>query len=428
MLRRLVTVPSHKILAKAWIDRASPSAVNLVDNFINEQKLEPPGEGIKYDRTYIAVPLPDAGYVLSAIFPDQPTVDRYRQAFAGKITGIFVDPEVRPLAGGFYCGGPEIGAIADVRKSLGLDALTSARLTGRGVSIAVVDTCVDGTKVRNLVGGWAPPQVNYQPGSYQVMPESWTYSQWNHGTMCAMDAAIAAPDANFLDYAMLFQTGGLRVAYLHDAFLAFAELVDLTTMPGAAPLVVLNAWGLYDRSEDSPVGTPDNYSANPQHPLNVKAAELSQFADVFFAAGNCGEQCADPRCGTRDIGPRRSIHGANSHPDVTTVAAVTTDGRRLGYSSQGPGQRALDPDKPDVAASSHFRGSEVFRVDTGTSAACALAVGICAALRQRAPHNVLSSAEMKLLLQRTANDINGGGFDHDLGHGVIDAAKALSEI
>jgi subtilisin family serine protease len=149
-------------------------------------------------------------------------------------------------------------------------------------------------------------------------------------------------------------------------------------------------------------------------------------ADVFFAAGNCGGDCPDNRCGTGDTGPGKSIHGANSHPDVITVAAVTVKQRRLGYSSQGPG--GLYNRKPDLAAYSHFKGSGVESVDSGTSAACPVAVGVAAALRQKGKGKTLSPAQMKGLLQRSAVDLEGNGWNYDLGYGIINAANALKAL
>src|SRR5439155_103013 len=81
--------------------------------------------------------------------------------------------------------------------------------------------------------------------------------------------------------------------------------------------------------------------------------------------------CPNARCGAGDTGPGQSIHGANSHPDVVTVAAVTVTDRRLGYSSQGPG--GLDSRKPDLAGLSQFAGSGIYEADSGTSAASPVA-------------------------------------------------------
>src|SRR2546426_393501 len=182
-----------------------------------------------------------------------------------------------------------------------------------------------------------------------------------HGTMVAYDVRIAAPDAQILDYALLRSRAGTWAAFLSDAIAAFADLVErVNGSPGR--WVVNNSWGLFDRASDAPVGSPENYSANPDHPFNqITGALVAAGADVFFAAGNCGADCPDPRCGKGDTGPGASIHGANSHPDVFTVAAVTVTDRRLGYSSQGPG--ALHSRKPDLAGFGHFKGSGIHPAD-----------------------------------------------------------------
>src|SRR5438128_2111725 len=153
------------------------------------------------------------------------------------------------------------------------------------------------------------------------------------------------------------------------------------------------------------------------------------FADPAVSpcpSGYCGADCPDKPCGAGDVGPGASIHGANSHPDVVTVAAVTVTDRRLGYSSQGPG--ALYSRKPDLAGFSHFKGSGIYPADGGTSAAGPVAAGVAAALRQRFTSDRLAPAQLKGLLQRTARDLGGDGWDYDLGYGVINAAAALKAV
>src|SRR5881409_2825766 len=306
------------------------------------------------------------------------------------------------------------GATDDVARALGVPALSRAGLTGEGVHVAVVDTGIDGSRIP-VTGGWAPT-LGYVPGS----------SAPNHGTMVAYDVRIAAPDAQIFDYALLTSHAGTWAAFLSDAIAAFADLVErVNAAPGR--WVVNNSWGLFDRASDAPIGSPENYSANPDHPFNqVTGALVAAGADVFFAAGNCGADCPDQRCGAGDTGPGASIHGANSHPDVISVAAVTVTNRRLGYSSQGPG--ALYSRKPDLAGCGHFKGSGIYPADGGTSAASPVAAGVAAALRQRFGTRRLAPAQLKGLLQRSARDLRGDGWDYDLGYGVIDAAAALKAL
>ena len=356
---------------------------------------------------------PAATYAVRVDADDTDAVERLRRDRRADVVAVFADPTVFPFASP-YCGDSPIGTTQDVARRLGVPALHRAKLTGRGVHVAVVDTGIDSSRIP-VAGGWAPTP-GYEPGS----------SAPNHGTMVAYDVRIAAPDAQILDYALLKSQAGSWTAFLSDAIAAFADLVErVNAAPGR--WVVNNSWGLFDRASDAPIGSPENYSANPDHPFNqVTGALVAAGADVFFAAGNCGADCPDGRCGTGDTGPGASIHGANAHPDVLTVAAVTVTDRRLGYSSQGPG--ALYSRKPDLAGFSHFAGSGIYPADGGTSAASPVAAGVAAALRQAFATDRLAPAQLKGLLQRTARDLNGDGWDYDLGYGVIDAAAAVKAL
>jgi subtilisin family serine protease len=355
-----------------------------------------------------AAAAPMTSYCVRTEFDDQEAVERLRAERPAEVVGVYADPTIEICPP--YCGDAAVGDAAAVTRALGVPRLRSAGLTGRGVRLAVVDTGVD-RRVVPVAGGWSP-DGRYVPGS----------ARGGHGTMCAWDARLAAPDARILDYALLRSSGDTWTAFLSDAIAACASLMELLAAD-PAPLVVNNSWGLFDRSEDEPIGSPENYSANPEHPFNqIVGSLVAAGADVLFAAGNCGGSCPDPRCGAGDRGPGASIHGANAHPDVITVAAVTVTHRRLGYSSQGPG--GLYRRKPDLAAYSHFRGSGVYPADSGTSAASPVAAGVAAALRQRLPRASYAPAQLKGLLQATARDLGGPGWDYDFGYGVVDAAAA----
>lgn len=427
-LRRIVLIPSHEPLHEGWRKRSFSPAGPLLEDKVKVA-------GVRFDETYHPVqvlrrsgggddPPSASGFNYAAVGPattyavrveadDEAAIERLRRDRHPEIVGVFADPPVFPFPS-VYCSDAAIGATEDVARGLGVPALSRAGLTGSGVRVAVVDTGIDGSRIP-VAGGWAPTP-GYVPGS----------SAPNHGTMVAYDVRIAAPDAQILDYALLTSQAGTWAAFLSDAIAAFADLVGrVNAAPGR--WVVNNSWGLFDRSSDAPIGSPENYSANPDHPFNqITGALVAAGADVFFAAGNCGADCPDGRCGAGDRGPGASIHGANSHPDVVTVAAVTVTDRRLGYSSQGPG--ALYSRKPDLAGFGHFKGSGIFPADGGTSAACPVAAGVAAALRQRLDTGRLAPAQLKGLLQRTARDLRGDGWDFDVGYGVIDAATALKAL
>jgi len=428
MPRCIVLIGGHELLRDGWRKRSFAPAGSLLDSRVKVA-------GVRFDETYHPVRVlrrigggddppaatgfnysavgPADTYALRAAVDDEDAIERLRRDRQSEIVGVFADPAVSPFPSA-YCGSAAIGATEEVARRLGVPALRRAGLTGRGVHVAIVDTGIDGSRIP-VAGGWAPTP-GYVPGS----------SAPDHGTMVAFDVRIGAPDAQVLDYALLRSQAGAWAAFLSDAIAAFADLVErVNATPGR--WVVNNSWGLFDRASDAPIGSPENYSANPDHPFNqITGALVAAGADVFFAAGNCGADCPDQRCGAGDTGPGASIHGANSHPDVFTVAAVTVTDRRLGYSSQGPG--ALYSRKPDLAGFSHFAGSGIYPADGGTSAASPVAAGVAAALRQRLASDRLAPAQLKGLLQRTARDLGGDGWDYDLGYGVIDAAAAVKAL
>jgi subtilisin family serine protease len=410
MVRRIVVIRSGAVLDAVRVaglrfdDTYHPVRISVR---LGVPKDRPQASGFDYRS-----PGPTS-YCVRGECDDEDVIARLLRDRRADVVGVYADPEIAAFPEP-YCGPDAVGSDADVADRLGVPALRAAGLTGREVRVAIVDTGIDGRQIP-VSGGWSPNR-DYRPGSAPP----------THGTMVAYDVRIAAPDARILDYALLQSRAETWTALLSDAIAAYADLLQVLERD-AGPLVVNNSWGIYDRAQDAPIGSPENYSANPHHPFNqVVGSIVAAGADVFFAAGNCGADCPSRQCGTKDVGPGASIHGANSHPDVVTVAAVTVTDRRLGYSSQGPG--GLTRRKPDLAAFSHFRGSGVYPVDTGTSAASPVAAGAAAALRQRVSTTRLKPAQVKGLLQRTARDLEGNGWDFDLGYGVLDAAAALLAI
>src|SRR5256712_4490088 len=408
---RIVLIRSHEALQEGWRKRSFSPARSLLEDKVKVA-------GVRFDETSHPVEVlrrigagddppsasgfnyagvgPAATYAVRVEADDEAAIERLRRDRHPEIVGVFADPPVAPFPS-VYCSDAAIGATADVARGLGVPALRRAGLTGGGVHVAVVDTGIDGSRIP-VAGGWAPTP-GYATGS----------SAPNHGTMVAYDVRIAAPDAQILDYALLTSRAGTWAAFLSDAIAAFAVMVERVNA-GPGRWVVNNSWGLFDRASDAPIGSPENYSANPDHPFNqVTGALVAAGADVFFAAGNCGADCPDRRCGAGDTGPGASIHGANSHPDVISVAAVTVTNQRLGYSSQGPG--ALYSRKPDLAGFSHFKGSGIYPADGGTSAASPVAAGVAAALRQRVATDRLAPAQRKGLLPRSPPGPPGAGCD-----------------
>jgi subtilisin family serine protease len=368
-------------------------------------------------------------HIVRGTIPDGPEGARAVAAATAnpEVVGVFADPAIETC---LTCGGdPPLGTNRDVARLLGVGDLAAKGLDGRNVTLAIVDTGVNLDYLRaqgqnptfNSRKSWRPHGVPTKPGEHPV----------NHGTMCAYDAGITAPAATLVDYAVLLsqqQTTPVMAGLLSDAVLAFSKLMKLAgAMPASRrALVVSNSWGIFRQDMDFPVGHPGNYSDNPRHPFNVIVASLDDAgADILFAAGNCGRECPDGRCA---FGSARSICGANSHPNVLSVGGMDTKGKRVGYSSQGPGR--LSEQKPDVLAYTHYKGSQVFKpeADSGTSAACPTLAGLVAAVRSGWSAGTVSPAQLRALVRKTAKDVGRMGFDFDNGFGTVDAAALVAAL
>ncbi len=340
--------------------------------------------------------------------------------------GVFSDPRIST-----FSVNPQdaVGNHTDVANLLEISKLQARGMDGSSVMVAIVDTGININYLRdkgvnvNFDAGksWTPiDDPIYGPGRYPP----------DHGTMCAFDVCIAAPNCTLLDYALLRSTAGgepFMEGFLSDAAKAYNKLLELLTIneQNKPRLVINNSWGMYDLSWDFPVGHPGNYSDNPNHPFNTIVESLDDAdADILFAAGNCGNECPLEKCnGATD----RPIYGANSHQNVLCVAGVTIDKIRLCYSSQGPGR--LDPNKPDICVYTHFKGSDIDDLpDTGTSAACPVAAGVIAAIRTVISPNDFSPAVLRNIICRSAEDLGQIGFDYDHGFGIINVANIIDNL
>lgn len=444
MIRQLIVELEYsKPIASAAFQSASDPEATL------DAAAAPKIAGVKLDPTFAPTVVPglversavESGYVSGQRFdvaidedgnvdPQAATYIVRAEADEGKYDEIMANPQVVgvyadvPIEPTLICpGSPALGTDADVERLLCVPAMRRARMDGAGVMLAIVDTGINrahlvarGKPINiDVARSWVPA-AGMTPGNAPV----------GHGTMCAFDAAIAAPNATFLDVQLLRSTASgptVMSGVLSDAVRAYSHLINVMTAPRrpgeAHSLVVNNSWGMFHPTWDFPVGHPGNYSDNPNHPFNRIVAALERVgADILFAAGNCGSNCPDGRCqGVTG----NAIYGANGHPAVLTIAGVDTTNARVGYSTQGPGRLARN--KPDLSGYTHFRGSGVYPADGGTSAATPVVAGVVAAVRTRRPFAVgnpaASPAAMRALMRSTATDLGAAGFDFDTGFGVV---------
>jgi subtilisin family serine protease len=405
--------------------------------------------GVSFDKSFSPAPLPgitprsaaQTPYVSGEKFdlaldesgyfdPEQSTYVVRAEIDEGKlqdlsshqsVAGVFADVQIQPT---LICpGSPPMGTDADVERLLCVPQMHRIGMDGTGILLAIVDTGINlahltsrGKSITlDAARSWVP-SAGMVPGNAPV----------GHGTMCAFDAAIAAPRATFLDIQLLRSSASgptVMAGFLSDAVRAYVHLCNIMSAPRRPgenrTLVVNNSWGMFHPSWDFPVGHPGNYSDNPNHPFNRIVSTLERLgADILFAAGNCGANCPDGRCQGVTT---NAIYGANGHPSVLTIAGVDISNTRVGYSTQGPGR--LSRNKPDLCGYTHFRGSGVYPADGGTSAATPVVAGIVAAVRTKRPYSpgspATTPAVIRALMRSTATDLGVAGFDFDHGYGVV---------
>lgn len=315
----------------------------------------------------------------------------------------------------------------DVRRKLCSDTLQKLRMDGNCVDLAIVDDGFSRSMVETATGKVGlldldeicSQSVTGVHGAGMAPDES-------HGTMCAASAAIMAPEATFLDLKVP-EGFCLRIETLLTVYDRLRCVMNEKFCRGSKGMVVNNSWQLYSLSDDFPLGCPENYSDNPNHPIEDLVSTLAaEGADQIFPSGNCGTTSGDGRCG-QPRGP--TIYGANSHIDVLCVTAVDLNGEFQGYAGLGPGH--LTRLKPDLAAFTEFLGKNAFRFSR-TSAACALAAGCVAAIRSRVPYEPSDlrthPAAIRQILIDTAKSCELREWNPETGFGALDMCAVLQRL
>ncbi|RMI13159.1 MAG: choice-of-anchor D domain-containing protein, partial [Calditrichaeota bacterium] len=168
-----------------------------------------------------------------------------------------------------------------------------------------------------------------------------------------------------------------------------------------------------------------SFSGGGAHSLTLQnAIDYADSLDclIFAARGNAGT--------TTPVYPA-------SYPNVVAVGALSPcNERKSGQSCDGeywwassygadvdfvaPGVRIHTT---DILGPAGFDPGDYLATFNGTSAATPHASGVGSLIRSLRPN--LTAAQVRTLMQQTADDIGGAGFDYETGHGRLNAFKAL---
>lgn len=272
---------------------------------------------------------------------------------------------------------------------LGVADAWSAGFTGKGVTVALVDTGVDirhpdlAASFRGGAGDW------FDVHGEQPRPSD----RHGHGSQIAGLVVGASASGQTIGVAPQAKWIAARVynnkniARLSDLHRVLTWVLDPDGKPATAdtPQIALNAWGLGDRA-----GTCDTEFATDIAWLRAAGVHM------VFAAGNGGPAA------------NSSVSPANN-PGALSVGALDATGQLSNFSSRGPSacdSRAY----PDVTAPGEaLRTTDLsagvmqsYTIGTGTSFAAALVAGELALLVQA--HPSMSMAERESILRTSPGD------------------------
>jgi hypothetical protein len=387
--------------------------------------------------------------VVSITSPDVDASHRVRRAFVQllSVNSAVLSIGVDPALGGSEYGTPTasdgalFSTVAQARDLIRANLLPPS-LDGHDVNVVVVDSGFDSSVVPagQFGGGWQPDPADPSL-PLPLAPGTTKGPNALHGIMMVQTILAMAPKARIYDVPLIPPPKVYDIYhFLIAAEAAYQKMVlDIRHLQRSAGFqgswIFVNAWGIYDRRSEEPF--LGDYTQNlgffgvRPHPFirRIEHAARHDF-DLVFAAGNCGEYCPDNRCGPNDYGPGRSIWGANAHKDVLTTGAVRIDRTWTGYSSEGPGPTPyLHHDKPDLSVPTQFMGtSGLYPPGTGTSCSAGVAAGIVAALRTQWHQNTVRPAALQWVLNSTAAQPYGTGWNPSFGNGILDAFAAYQKL
>jgi membrane-anchored mycosin MYCP len=309
--------------------------------------------------------------------------------------------------------------------------------TGAGVTVAVIDTGVQGS-----------PRVPAEPGGDFVDQAGNGMSDCDsHGTLTAsIIAGRPAPTDGFVGVApgarilslrqtsQAFQPVGARsdpndpnTTQTAGSLRSLARAVVHAANLGAQVINISEAacYKVTRPIDETGLGAAINYA------VNVKGSV------IVVAAGNTGQDCAqnpapDPAVPSDPRGWKKVqtiVSPAWYSPLVLTVGGIAQNGQPSTFSMSGPWVGAAAPAENLIALGydgnpvNALQGDDGLIPISGTSFAAAYVSGLAALLKQRFP--AMTPAQIINRITATARH-PGGGVDNYVGAGVVDPVAALT--
>jgi subtilisin family serine protease len=265
-------------------------------------------------------------------------------------------------------------------------APASIPATGKGVKVAIIDTCVD-RRHSELDGAVRDFYDAVSPGSADCRSE-------DHGT--AVASLIAGHG----------QIHGSAAAASLLSARAFTMDSNDGEVTGTSSDIVLSV----DWSSRAGAQVANMSFAGPSDPLMERtlAAAYRKGIVLVAAAGNAG--------------PSSPPLYPAAYPEV--VAVTATDAKRRPYAAANTGAHiAVSARGVDVLVA---RAGNKYGTESGTSFAAATVSGVTALMREMRPK--ASPDEIRAALVNTAVTMTGGESGKTSGHGLVDASAAVAFV
>lgn len=322
----------------------------------------------------------------------------------------------RPVSGQPFLSPYSNKSVADVLEAAEVPRAWEKTM-GKGVTIAVVDTGVEGKRPE-----FREKRREFDINSY-YSNRHWT-DDFGHGSMCAAIACGkkgdgakyngVAPDAELISARTNLNTD--------DIYAIFEQLIIWKTtgvIPGR--LIISNSYGL--QTCVPPPKMPED------HPfIDIVKTAVSNGIVAVFAAGNNHNRCGYD---ARNHQPN-SIWAANSIDEVISVGATDWNNSNCDPgtphcdSSRGPGQWAKVHKKPDCVAPCYgealWGGDYKIMPWWGTSGAAPQVAGLAALLLSL--DNSLEPARVADIIRDSCKALNG--HEYCVGRGMINCHAAVS--